>query len=163
MTQISIPEKSVNVTLTADDLARIETAIDRAIEVAHDLMMVAEEESQRLGESRSAPIEDLLLRKQRLAAEFGQFLKVFKAQSSLFLMASPQKFEDLQNVNRRLSQVLSGNSQHLERALNTNRRRVETILRAVREKKKPAGRYGATGGYAAVAPASVSVGRRYEA
>ena len=157
-----IPEKRLNVLLSPADVARVEIAVDRAIQVAEDLYAVTMEENRRLTSGRPASVDDLLERKQALASELEAFLKSFKAQSNLFLMASPGKFTQLQVSNEKLASALTENSRNLIRALTANRRRVETIMRAIREKQSPGARYDKTGRYGSGPSQPLSIGRRYE-
>lgn len=157
------PERQMTVMLSPADIAKVEAAVDHAINVAEDLISVAQEENRRLKSGRPCSIEDLLDRKQKLANELESFLKAFKAQSNVFLLASPKKFTQLQVSNERLTSVLSENSQNLTRALTANRRRVETIMRAIREKQSSSVPYGNNGRSNLTAPHPVSIGRRYEA
>ncbi|MEM9631282.1 MAG: flagellar export chaperone FlgN [Pseudomonadota bacterium] len=157
------PERQMTVMLSPADIAKVEAAVDHAINVAEDLISVAQEENRRLKSGRPSSIEDLLDRKQKLANELESFLKAFKAQSNVFLLASPKKFTQLQVSNERLTSVLSENSQNLTRALTANRRRVETIMRAIREKQNSSVPYGNNGRSSLSSPYPVSIGRRYEA
>jgi flagellar biosynthesis/type III secretory pathway chaperone len=152
------PEKRLNVILSPADIAKVEATVERAIQVAEDLYALTEEENRRLKSGRPATIDDLLERKQKLATELEAFLKSFKAQSNVFLLASPEKFTRLQHSNEKLTRALSENSQNLVRALTANRRRVETI----REKQAANTRYDKTGSYGSQPSGPLSIGRRYE-
>lgn len=157
------PEKSVKVLLSPADIAKVESVIDNAIRVSEDLLAITEEENRRLASGRPATIDDLLECKRKLVGEMEAFLKQFKAQSNIFLLASPKKFTELQMSNERLTLALSSNSQNLVRALTASRRRVETIMRAIREKQAANTGYDNRGGYGATPSHPVSVGPRYEA
>ena len=157
------PEKQPNVLLSPADIAKVEAVVDHAIKVSADLIAVTEEENRRLTSGRPATIDDLLSRKQLLANELEAFLKKFKEQSNIFLLASPKKFTQLQLNNDKLTRALSQNSQHLTRALTANRRRVETIMRAIREKQNATVRYGNNGQYSQRPSRPFSIGPRYEA
>ncbi|MCV0424225.1 MAG: hypothetical protein K5905_02025 [Roseibium sp.] len=156
-------QKQSNVLLSPADIAKVEAVVDRAIKVAADLITLTEEENRRLTSGRPASIDDLLARKQILANELEAFLKKFKEQSNVFLLASPKKFTQLQLNNEKLTLALSRNSQHLTRALTANRRRVETIMRAIREKQNATARYGNNGQYSRQSSRPFSIGPRYEA
>jgi|GEM_PF-2753163 len=156
------PEKRLNVILSPADVAKVEATVDRAIHVAEDLFAVTEEENRRLKSGRPATVDDLLERKQKLATELEAFLKSFKAQSNVFLLASPEKFTRLQHANEKLTRALSENSRNLIRALTANRRRVETIMRAIREKQAANTRYDKNGRYGSPPSGPLSIGRRYE-
>ncbi|WP_213216159.1 flagellar export chaperone FlgN [Roseibium polysiphoniae] len=156
-------EKQPNVVLSPKDIAKVEAIVDHAICVADDLIAVTEEENRRLTSGRPTSIEDLLERKQKLAAELELFLKKFRAQSNIFLLASPAKFTELQHRNEKLTTALAHNNQNLVRALTANRRRVKTIMRAIQDKQQSTARYGVNGQYNQNTPHPVSIGRRYEA
>ncbi|MEP1865598.1 MAG: hypothetical protein ABJJ60_06560 [Lentilitoribacter sp.] len=156
-------EKQPNVVLSPKDIAKVEAIVDHAICVSDDLIAVTEEENRRLTSGRPTSIEDLLERKQKLASELEVFLKKFKAQSNIFLLASPGKFTELQLRNEKLTAALAHNNQNLVRALTANRRRVKTIMRAIQDKQQSTAKYGVNGQYSQATPHPLSIGRRYEA
>nr|WP_319515393.1 flagellar export chaperone FlgN [uncultured Cohaesibacter sp.] len=115
------------------DVERIEQAIDKAINVADDLIRIADEENQRLESGRPASLDDLLSRKQKLASEFDAFFKEFKAEREAFLYASEEKFNQLQDRIQILAQSFMENASNLNRAKSANERRINAIMRAIRE------------------------------
>lgn len=155
--------KQLNVLLSPADIAKVESVVENAIRVSRDLLAVTEEENRRLTSGRPMSIDDLLERKRSLTGELEAFLKDFRAQSNVFLLASPRKFAELQASNDRLTRALSDNSQNLVRALTANRRRVETIMRAIREKQSANARYDNRGKYGGQPSQPLSLGPRFEA
>lgn len=156
------PGKHMKVLLSPADVARVEAAVDRAVQVSDELHTVTSEENRRLKSGRPTSIDDLMDRKRALVSELEAFLKSFKEQSNLFLLASPKKFTQLQVSNEKLASALSENSRNLVRALTANRRRVDTIMRAIRDKQSANARYDKTGRYGAKPSQPLSIGRRYE-
>ncbi|MEM5582360.1 hypothetical protein WNZ15_07840 [Roseibium sp. AS2] len=156
------PGKHMKVLLSPADVARVEAAVDRAVQVSDELHTVTLEENRRLKSGRPTSIDDLMDRKRALVSELEAFLKSFKEQSNLFLLASPKKFTQLQVSNEKLASALSENSRNLVRALTANRRRVDTIMRAIRDKQSASARYDKTGRYGAKPSQPLSIGRRYE-
>ena len=115
------------------DVERIESAIDEAIKVADELIRIAGEENQRLESGRPTSLDDLLVRKQKLAGEFDEFFKRFKAEREVFLYASEDKFNSLQDRIQILAQSFMENASQLNRAMSANDRRINAIMRAIRD------------------------------
>jgi flagellar biosynthesis/type III secretory pathway chaperone len=146
------------------DIKRIENAIDNAIEVADELIRIAGEENLRLESGRPTSLDDLLVRKQKLASEFDSFFKRFKAEREVFLYASEEKFNNLQDRIQILAQSFMENASQLNRAMSANERRINAIMRAIRDKQDASAlpSYGAAGQGARSTPyaASLKGGRK---
>ncbi|WP_119308999.1 hypothetical protein [Cohaesibacter haloalkalitolerans] len=146
------------------DIKRIENAIDNAIEVADELIRIAGEENLRLESGRPTSLDDLLVRKQKLASEFDSFFKRFKAEREVFLYASEEKFNNLQDRIQILAQSFMENASQLSRAMSANERRINAIMRAIRDKQDASAlpSYGAAGQGARSTPyaASLKGGRK---
>ena len=132
-------------TLPASYVAEVEAVIGNAIKVADELISVALEETKRLASGRPVQIQDLVERKERLATEFDTFLQKYKAEQHVFLIASERKFAELQEKTALLAQVLIQNTEQLKLAVTANERRVDTIIRAVREQQTAISPYSANG------------------
>nr|WP_321526930.1 hypothetical protein [uncultured Cohaesibacter sp.] len=146
------------------DIKRIENAIDNAIEVADELIRIAGEENLRLESGRPTSLDDLLVRKQKLASEFDSFFKRFKAEREVFLYASEEKFNNLQDRIQILAQSFMENASQLSRAMSANERRINAIMRAIRDDQDASAlpSYGAAGQGARSTPyaASLKGGRK---
>ncbi|WP_316858540.1 flagellar export chaperone FlgN [uncultured Cohaesibacter sp.] len=132
---------------TQRDIERIEEAIDQAIKVADELIRVAGEENQRLESGRPVTLDDLLVRKQKLSSEFDAFFKQFKAEREAFLYASDDKFNALQDRVQILAQTFMENANNLSQAMSANERRINAIMRAIRDNQDTGGlqTYGSYG------------------
>nr|WP_319483330.1 hypothetical protein [uncultured Cohaesibacter sp.] len=141
------------------DVERIELAIDNAIKVADDLIRIAAEENQRLESGRPTSLDDLLARKQKLASEFDAFFKDFKAEREAFLYASEEKFNRLQDRIQILAQSFMENASNLNRAKSANERRINAIMRAIRDNQDANAlpSYGSTGRAASAAYGAGSI------
>ncbi|WP_180966929.1 flagellar export chaperone FlgN [Cohaesibacter celericrescens] len=141
------------------DKAKIELAIDQAIAVADEIILLAEEENRRLESGRPVQMQDLLERKSKLVAEFSAFFKSFNQNREAFLFASDEKFNILQDRVQSLAQIIFQNASSLTKAANANERRIKTIMRAVRENQQHAAltSYGDRGqqAYGSVQPVSI--------
>ncbi|SFN85464.1 hypothetical protein SAMN04488056_102211 [Cohaesibacter marisflavi] len=146
------------------DIERIESAIDEAITVADELIRIAGEENQRLESGRPTSLDDLLVRKHKLAGEFDAFFKRFKAEREVFLYASDEKFNSLQDRIQILAQSFMENANQLNRAMSANERRISAIMRAIRDNQDASAlpSYGAAGQSASSTPhaASLKGGRK---
>nr|WP_321454729.1 hypothetical protein [uncultured Cohaesibacter sp.] len=141
------------------DIKRIENAIDAAIEVADELIRIAGEENQRLESGRPTSLDDLLVRKQKLTTEFDTFFARFKEEREIFLYASDEKFNKLQDRVQILAQSFMENASQLNRAMNANERRINAIMRAIRDNQgaKALSSYGSSGQSAVSTPQATSL------
>lgn len=137
----------MQITLSPATIAKIDGSILHMIRVADELISVTTEESRRLQEETRPPIDDLLARKRELIGDYENWIKVFRTQKNVLLQASPVLFEELLERNRELSLCLAENTKQLEKALTSNRRRVDTIMQVIREDRKPPALYGGNGEY----------------
>ncbi|QDG76091.1 flagellar export chaperone FlgN [Labrenzia sp. PHM005] len=141
-----MPQKTPSrVRLPQTYIAEVEAAISNAIAVAEELISVTEEETRRLSSGRPEAIEELVARKKKLASDFEEFLQKYKAERNLFMLASDERFEALQVKTNHLAKILIENTDHLKRAMTANERRIETIMRAIREQQTSVSPYGANG------------------
>ena len=138
-------QKSSKVVLPEAYVVEVEAVVGDAIRIADELIRVVEEENRRLEIGRPTTIEDLLERKGKLASQFEAFLDRYKAEQNVFLMASETRFVELQAKTHKLSEVLFRNTGNLQKALAANQRRIDTIMRAVREEQTSSSPYSANG------------------
>ncbi|SHM38023.1 hypothetical protein [Roseibium suaedae] len=137
----------MQISLSSATIAKIDSSILHMISVADELISVTSEESRRLQEEAQPAIDDLLARKRELIHDYENWIKLFRTQKNVLLQASPMLFEELLERNRELSVCLAENNKHLEKAMTSNRRRVDTIMQVIREERKPPAVYGGNGQY----------------
>lgn len=112
---------------------RIAAAMDEAIAVADEIVALAREENQRLESGRPTSLDDLLERKQRLVSEFSAFFRAFKQERDIMLLAPQDKFDALQERVQILAHAMLENADNLSKAANANERRIDAIMKAIRE------------------------------
>lgn len=129
------------------NIAMIESAIDTAIQMADEIIALTAEENRRLEEMKLPQLEDLLPRKQQLISDFTAFFKVFLKERESFFHASNDKCNALQERVQSLAHIIFANEANLDRAIKTNQKRIDTIMRAIRESQKEVAlsSYGANG------------------
>ncbi|ADZ72377.1 hypothetical protein [Polymorphum gilvum] len=132
-----------------DDLERAaaDAAVHRLIHLVDQLMAVAEAENRRLASGFPLVRNEEVFRKHELATEFERWLGMVRNQQLVLLKASAELSSDLLERVGRLEQVLAENSRHLLKALACSRRRVEAIMRAIREDRLQPIAYGGDGRY----------------
>lgn len=119
---------------------KLDARIRHMIGIAEELIELANEESRRLANARPVDIGDIVARKRELVVEFERWLKQIRAQPNILALASPEVSTALFRRNRELGEALAANTELLNKALKTSRRRTETIVRAIREARTlPAG------------------------
>ncbi|WP_319530763.1 hypothetical protein [uncultured Cohaesibacter sp.] len=110
--------------------------MDKAIQVADEIIALAEEENRRLESGRPVSLEGLLVRKQKLVKEFSTFFKTYKSERAAMMLTSDSKFNALQERVQVLASSMMENASNLNRAVNANERRTNAIMRAIRETHK---------------------------
>ncbi|MEJ8472590.1 hypothetical protein [Roseibium algae] len=137
----------MQVSLSPDTLAKLDASILHMIKVAEDIISVTEEENERLQAGGRIEIADLVVRKQALVKEYENWITTVRTQKHVLLQATPVLFEEMLERNRELSVALAENTRHLEKAKLTSHRRVETIMRVVREESQTQSAYSGNGKY----------------
>ncbi|WP_417694028.1 hypothetical protein [Roseibium sp.] len=139
----------MKVNLTPEMIAQLDGSVMRMIGVATELTSLAIEETERLQAGKPEPIDDILLRKRELVDEYEKWIKTMARQQQILMHANPTLFEQLLQCNRELTDALSENKATLKKAMTVSKRRVETIMRAIREESTVPTAYANNGRYAA--------------
>ena len=142
---------------------KLDAKIRYMIGIADELIALAGEENRRLAPGRPISIEDIVVRKRELVGEFETWLKQIRAQPNILSLATPDLTSQLFRRNRELGEALAANTELLNRALTTSRRRTATIVRAIREARTlPAG-YSDKAAYRPTASYPISIGTSLKA
>ncbi|AXS41585.1 hypothetical protein [Breoghania sp. L-A4] len=126
----------------------VDETVARMIDVADRLLALAHDENRRLAAGMTMPLDDIVAQKHELAEQFSRWMRQIKTQQLLLIQASPELATQLLERGRRLGQALSENAAELNKAMAASQRRVDAIMRVVREESKPPPVYGVNGRYA---------------
>lgn len=138
----------MKVNLTPEMIAQLDGSVMQMIGVATELTAIATQETERLQTGKQEPIDDLLLRKRELVEEYEKWIKTMAQQQQLLMHANPTLFNELLECNRTLTEALNENKASLKKAMTVSKRRVETIMRAIREESAMPTAYANNGRYA---------------
>ncbi len=132
---------------TETDDNDVDDAVRHMIDMADELLTLTSDENRKLAVGLPASLDDIVFRKQELAAEFESLLGQVKIQQDLLVNADPDLTASLLERNRRLKDVLAENADRLRIAMAASKRRVDAIMRAIREENAPPTSYGKNGRY----------------
>lgn len=135
-------------------------AVSALIVLVDELITVIADENRTLAMGTPAAASHLIARKQTLSVALARSVAGVADRHIVIGRASPRLQARLRDRSAVLAPLVEENVAGLKSAIAATRRRVDAIMRAIREQATPApGQYGASGRPAANRPAASSTGR----
>lgn len=135
-------------------------AVSALIGLVDELIAVIADENRALAMGAPASASQLIARKQRLSVALANSVAGVEDRRILIARASPPLQKRLRDRSAVLAPLVEENVAGLKSALAATRRRVDAIMRAIREQAMPAPcHYSANGRTAANRPSASSTGR----
>lgn len=128
-----------------DDKSSPQADGEHLLKLVDALTAVIVEENHRLAEGTPAALAATLGIKAQLAAEFERSILPIRTGASLTTPANLKLRQQLADRGLLLQQVTNENSVRLRAAMVSTRRRIDAIMRALRDADRRAGPYGADG------------------
>jgi hypothetical protein len=131
------------------------------IALVEELIVVIDEENRHLATGAPASTSHLVQRKRELAEKFTQWVVGVRRRDIDFRDADPAVHKRLIESSKTLRKHMNDNVDSLRSSIAATRRRVDAIMRAIREQAAPApNQYGANARMAAArAPSPAGSGR----